>query len=371
MKLKSIIISTASISLILGTLACSKEEKSSKEALQSKPIQVKLSLPNAQNNLATTDVTGQVEATHQASISTRMMGYITKLQVKVGDHVKAGQLLFEVNNADLLAKRAQVDASIRQAEAAFHSAQKDFDRFNTLYKQQSASAKELDQISLQYNSVKASLDAAKEMRNEVNAQFSYTHVRAPFSGVVTQKLADLGSLASPGMPILTIEQSSGLQISVSVPETSISAIQLGDQATCTIKSLNKEITGKVIQINPSSQFSGGQYIVKVSIPTDQQKSIYAGMYANVRLQSKSNKPQQVAQQTESKILVPLSSIVTKGQLNGLYTISSENTALLRWVRLGKTFGDKVEVLSGLAKNEAYISWADGALSNGAPVISKQ
>ncbi|CAM4131960.1 efflux RND transporter periplasmic adaptor subunit [Cytophagaceae bacterium 50C-KIRBA] len=371
MKLKSIIISAASISLIFGTIACSKEEKIAKEKLQSKPIQVVLSLPNAQNNLATTDVTGQIEATHQANISTRMMGYITKLQVKIGDHVKAGQLLFEVNNTDLLAKRAQVDASIRQAEAAFHSAQKDYDRFTTLYKQQSASAKELDQITLQYNSVKASLDAAKEMRNEVNAQFSYTHVRAPFSGVVTQKLADLGSLASPGMPILTIEQSSGLQVSVSVPEASISSIQLGDQASCMIKSLNKEITGKVVQINPSSQFSGGQYIVKISIPTDQQKSIYAGMYANVRLHSKHHKPTNMALQGESKILVPLSSIISKGQLNGLYTLSAENTALLRWVRLGKTFGDQVEVLSGLAKNEAYIKWADGALSNGAPVINKQ
>ena len=84
------------------------------------------------------------------------MGIITTLKVKVGDHVSKGQVLATISNQDILAKRAQADAIIMQAQATLTSAQKDYDRFTILYKQQSATAKELDNVTLQYNSANAS-----------------------------------------------------------------------------------------------------------------------------------------------------------------------------------------------------------------------
>jgi RND family efflux transporter MFP subunit len=352
---------------LLGLSACSGNKKEETIANPDAAIAVTVATPSG-NEQQGLNISGQIEAAQSANISTRVMGYITMLKVKVGDHVSKGQLLATISNQDMLAKRAQADAMIAEAQASLNSAQKDYDRFNALYKQQSATAKELDNVTLQYSAAKSRVEGAKQMRNEVNAMLGYTSLTAPFAGIVTQKMADAGSMASPGMPILTIEQSGSYQVSASVPENTINQIHQGAEAIVTIKAIDKTIKGTVTQINQSSQYTGGQYIIKVSIPDKEKTGLYAGMYANVSIPVKNAV---AGKGTENAVLVPLSSIEKKDQLTGLYTVGSNNNALLRWVRLGKTYGDKVEVLTGLEKNESFIVSADGKLYNGAPVkISK-
>lgn len=354
---------TATVSLT----ACSSKDNLESNKNKDTPIEVTVGTPSS-NGGQGINVSGQIEASQSANISTRVMGYITMLKVKAGDHVSKGQLLVTISNQDILAKRGQTDAGISEAKAALKNAQKDYERFNTLYKQQSATAKELDNVTLQLASAKARLEAAQQMRNEVNAQLNYTNLTAPFSGIVTQKLADAGSMASPGMPLLTIEQVGSYQVSASVPENVISQIHPGENAVLTISALNKTINGKIDQINQSSQFSGGQYIIKISIADGDKKDLYAGMYVNVSIPVKQAIVD--SDSVNSGVMVNTSSIENKDQLTGLYTISSNSTALLRWVRLDKKYGDKVEVLSGLQKNEQYIVSADGNLYNGAPVKIK-
>ena len=359
--------STLQLFSVIGLLAlssCSNKNETGSVANTDSAIVVTVATPS-RTEQGGINISGQVEASQSANISTRVMGYITKLNVNVGDHINKGQLIASISNTDIVAKRAQVDAMIAEASDALQNAQKDYDRFTALYKQQSATAKELDNVTLQYNSAKSRLESAKQMRNEVNAMLAYTTLTAPFSGTVTQKLADAGSMANPGMPIVTIEQSGSYQISASVPETQINQIKQGQVVTVNIKSINRTFTGKVTQLNQSSEFTGGQYIIKVSIPDKEKNGLYAGMYANLSMAS-SNK----AEADTDAVLVPVSSIINKDQLTGLYTISSNNTALLRWVRLGKTFGDKAEVLSGLANDEQFIVSADGKLYNGVPVKIK-
>lgn len=359
------------LALTAATLlpSCSNNKGEQKGAPEDTPVSVTVATPGNDNISGGINASGQVEAVQTANISTRVMGYITKVYVSVGDHVKQGQLVFTVNSTDILARLAQTEAMIAQADASLQNAQKDYDRFTVLYNQQSASAKELDNVSLQYKAAKANLGAARQMRNEVNAQLSYTNVTAPFSGVVTQKMLDAGSMATPGMPVVTIERSGGLQVSASVGESQIASIKQGDTAMLNIKSIDKIITGKITQISQSSQPSGGQYVIKISIPDNEKQQIYSGMYVNVNIPAK-----ETLQNNEAgtrNILVPVESIVNKDQLTGLYTIGTNNTALLRWVRLGKNFGNKVEVLSGLAKDESFITHADGRLYNGIPVIIKK
>ncbi len=348
--------------LMLGS--CSNKNSMAPDANTDSAIVVTVATPSG-NEKQAINISGQVEASQSANISTRVMGYITKLNVNVGDHVNKGQLIASISNNDIVAKRGQADAMIAEASDALQNAQKDYDRFTALYKQQSATAKELDNVTLQYNSAKSRLESAKQMRNEVNAMLAYTNLTAPFSGTVTQKLTDAGSMANPGMPIVTIEQSGSYQISAAVPETQINQIKQGQAVTVNIKSINKTFTGKVTQINQSSQFTGGQYIIKVSIPDKEKNGLYAGMYANLAIAS-SNK----VEVATDAVLVPVSSIINKDQLTGLYTISANNTALLRWVRLGKTFGNKAEVLSGLDNSEQFIVSAEGKLYNGVPVKIK-
>jgi RND family efflux transporter MFP subunit len=355
----------AGIGLIVFS-ACSSNKEEVAIANTDAAVMVTVATPSGTGQQGI-NVSGQIEASQTANISTRVMGFITMLKVKVGDHVSKGQLLATISNQDMIAKRGQTDAMISEAQAALNSAQKDYERFTTLYKQQSATAKELDNVTLQYNSAKSRLEGARQMRNEVNASLGYTSLTAPFSGIVTQKLADAGSMANPGMPILTIEQSGSYQVSASVPENIINQIHQGAEAFVTIKSIDKTIKGTVVQINPSSQFTGGQYIIKVNIADADKKGLYAGMYATVSIPVK--EPVAVTT-TGNSVMVPVSSIEHRDQLTGLYTIGSNNTALLRWVRLGKTFGDKVEVLSGLEKNEQFVVTVDGKLYNGIPIKIK-
>ncbi len=367
MRYSKLSFATVAITLAVFLASCSNKDTKLQEQ-QDTPILVQVAAPGGSSASGMIEASGQVESIRSANISTRVMGYITQIKVNVGDKVSAGQLLFSVSSNDISAKRTQTDAMITQADAAMQSAKKDFDRYTALYKQQSASAKELDAITLQYQSAKANADAARAMRNEVSAQLAYTTVVAPFAGTVTQKLAEAGSMASPGMPILTIEQAGGLQVSASVPENQIASVKLGDEAMMSIESAGKQISGKVTQINPSSQFTGGQYIIKLSVPSSDSKQLYAGMYVHVQIPIKNNS---VATSADSgAVLIPVKAIINRDQLTGVYTLSSQNTALLRWIRLGSTMSDQVEVLSGLSKNESFILSADGKLYNGAPVKIK-
>ncbi len=350
------------IGVVVSIMSCSNS-KENKTASAEKPISVNVNTPgnSTANSLS---LSGRIEAVQSANISTRIMGYITKVYVKTGDKVQKGQLLFSVNNEDIIAKRAQADASVTQAEASFNSAQKDFDRYTALFGKQSATAKELDNITLQYKSAKAGLEAARQMRNEVNAQLSYTNVTAPFGGIVTQKLIDAGNMATPGMPVLSIETNSLLRVTATVPETQISEVKIGNDAILAINAAGTTLNGKVSEISNSSQNSGSVYIIKISIPEGDRKNLMAGMYVNVSIPVADRS---FAESNTSAIMVPLSSIVHKGELDGIYTISSDNQALLRWVRLGKTVNDKVELLSGLARSERFIVHADGDLYNGVAV----
>jgi RND family efflux transporter MFP subunit len=330
----------------------------------SSPIKVFVATPTVSTQQGIY-ASGQIEAAEIATISTRVMGYITKVHVKVGDRVQKGQLLATINNDDMMAKKAQAEAMVILAQSAFANAEKDYQRFTELHKQKSASDKELENITLQYNSAKAQVESASQMRNEVNAMLAYTNLVAPFTGVITQKLADAGSIANPGMPLLAIEQSSSFRVNATVSETDIDKVRQGAIVNVYVKSNGKEVVGKLTEISQSSQFTGGQYQIKIDLINTQQSGLYTGMYVNILipLKESANKQEQLGNP-----LIPVSSIINRDQLTGIYTLSDNQTALLRWVRLGKTVGDQVEVLSGLRSNEKFIVNAEGKLFNGAKVV---
>jgi RND family efflux transporter MFP subunit len=197
------------------------------------------------------------------------------------------------------------------------------------------------------------------MKNEIESQFAYVNIRAPFSGVVTNRFVNEGDMANPGMPLIALESPNSFEVVAKVPESEISKIKSGTIVNVFVKSINQMIKGKVTEVSSSAKNTGGQYMVKVALDKT-EVSILSGMFVTVQF------PIDVQEKTES-VLIPNDAIVKNGQLSGVYTISDENTAILRWLRIGRTFGDKVEVLSGLSSNETYIISADGKLYNGANV----
>ena len=360
LQMKKYFTIITSFSLLLAMLTSCNGEK--KETIaQETAIAVKVSGISKNENSPYVTASGKIEAEKSANLSTRMMGYVTKVNVQVGQKVSEGQLLVSINNTDLQAKKAQVDASILQATAGYNNAKKDYDRFVALFKQQSASQKELDDMTARYEMAKAGLEGAKQMRNEVMSQFSYSNITAPFAGAVTNTFVKEGDMANPGMPLVSIEGASKLQVLAMVSENNINLIKKGMPVKVLVKSSNENLTGKVSEVSTSATNTGGQYLVKINLDkTD--GSVLSGMFVNVQFPLENKK--QVVSET---VLIPESALVKQGQLTGVYTIGTDNVAILRWLRTGKTFGDHVEVLSGLSADEQYIVSAEGKLYNGAIV----
>lgn len=339
--------------------SCSEEKPVQRSA--GAPVTVTLSTPFLNNTTGIT-ASGQLNASEAAILSTRIMGFIQAVHAKPGETVKKGQLLISIASNDILAKKAQAEAMVSEAEAALADAKKDLIRYQELYKQQSASQKELENMTLRHESIEAKAEAAKQMLRETEAMLAYTRITAPFEGVVTQKMASEGNMTNPGMPLLILEKKGTYEVTTSVAESDISSLTAGMPAVVLLKSNGQRLTGKVSEISPSSSYSGGRYGVKVALQTIEATNLYAGMAATIIFSTPDS-----ASETP---LIPVSALVYKDQLVGVYTVSESNTALLRWVRTGKKVDDKIEILSGLNAQEKFILKADGKLYNGVPVQPK-
>lgn len=339
--------------------ACSSDRTSSNKSINVIPVNVQVCTPSSDNS-GGLNFSGQVQAYQTANISTRMMGFIKQIYVKPGDKVQKGQLLVSILNEDIMANKAQAIAGISEAEAAFVNAERDYKRFTKLHELKSVSDKELENVTLQYKSIQSKLEMARQGLKEVDAMLAYTQIRAPFSGVITQKLVNEGSMTNPGMPLLIIEENGPLQVVATVAESDIAKLKVGDRAKITIKSIRKTVEGKIIELSPSSQATGGQFVLKLSM--DNTSDLYPGMYANVFVKSEvecSNRP-----------MIPTEALIERDQLSGVYVINPENKASLRWLRLGKKVGNYVEVLSGLSLNEKVVLKAEGKLYNGVSIVAE-
>lgn len=359
--MKTTILSTLALTTALIVSSCGNSEKNT--TTDNRPvIQVATKAPASSSGSHLT-VSGEVVAVNNATLSTRMMGYVNRIHVNIGDKVNQGQLLISINNSDLQAKRAQVNAGINEAQVVLNNAKRDYERFTALFAQNSASQKELDDMTANYEMAKARLESAKAMKNEIEAQFAYAEIKAPFTGVVTNRFVETGAMANPGMPLLAIETPGNFEVRATVPEGAISQIKTGEIVEVHFKSIDKSVSGKVTEVSSSSSMTGGQYPVKIAL--DKNDALKSGMYATVQFPvAQTNDAQQL-------VTVPQEAIITQGDLRGVFTVSQQNTAMLRWLRLGRSFGNEVEVLSGLNAEEAIIVDAEGKLYNGAKVDISQ
>lgn len=342
------------------TTGCQSEKKSNTDALQSVSVQVKTPVvPEGEGYFS---ASGTIESEHFARLSTRMMGYVSKVYVSVGDRVRKGQLLIDINSDEIDAKKAQALAGLSQAEAQLAVAEKDYQRYEKLFSENSASQKEFDDMTLQYKMARANYERARQVENEIDALMAYSHIRAPFSGVITSKSIKMGDMAQPGQALMSLEAPGKFEANAMVPETSIEHVEKGQKVTVLVKSSGKSVQGTVSEVSKSSLNSGGQYLVKIELPKSGLDNLFSGMYVSAVFP--------VSGEGSKKIFVDKSSILTRGELDGIYTVSESGTAILRWLKLGQEMGDQVEVLSGIAEGEEYIVSAEGKLYNGVK-INKQ
>ena len=302
--------------------------------------------------------TGNVEGERRVNLSTKIMGQILSIPCTEGMPVTAGQTVVRIKSDDISAKRAQVRANLIEAEAALKNVETNYNRVKSLYVQKSATQKEMDDVEMSYRMAQARVEAVKEMEKEVTDVIGYGDVISPIQGYVTKKFAHEGDMAVPGMPLITIEDLSVLKVMTQVPESEIHLFRTGDEVKILIDALNgKEIKGSVDQINPGGNPMSRQFEVKViikNISAETRGLLKSGMFARVLLTKGS----------KTAITVPENVIIRRGQLEGLYVVSNGNTAMLRWIRTGKMFGDRVEILSGLDDGETIVTSSETKLTDG-------
>ncbi|QIA08381.1 efflux RND transporter periplasmic adaptor subunit [Draconibacterium halophilum] len=353
-----LIIALAFLSII--AISCGKKEKEHATASQEK-VAAQTAIANLADYPVVHNFSGKLEADKQTNLSTRIMGQIQRIYVKPGQKVNRGDLLIQIRNQDILAKKAQVEANNVEATTAYESAEKDLKRYEALYATNSASDKEMDDMRTRYEMAKARLAAIEQMEKEVEENMRYASIRAPYSGVITTKFIQEGDMANPGMPLLSMESPSQWKVIARIPEADIAKVQMNDVVKVKFTAAEIEMEGKIIEINPSTTNTGNQYMAKVlvTVPENCTAKLYSGMYAEVLFEYG----------TQKRILVSEDALIHRGQLVGIYAVSQSGNALLRWVKTGKTFGDKVEIISGLTDGEQYVVSSDSKLFDGALIAS--
>ncbi|MBL7994924.1 efflux RND transporter periplasmic adaptor subunit [bacterium] len=302
--------------------------------------------------------TGNIEGDRRVSLSTKIMGQIISMPFEEGSLVSSGQSVVKIKSDDITAKRGQVKANLTEAQAALKNVEINYRRIKSLYESKSATKKEMDDVEMAYHMAKARVSSVEEMEKEVTDVMEYGDIVTPINGYVIKKTAQEGDMAVPGMPLLIIEDMTTLKINTRVPETEVHLFKKGDRVRVHIDALPEtELKGTVDQINPAGNSASRQFEVKVllvDLKETQRNAIKSGMYARVTLEKGLTKT----------ILIPQDAIMRRGQLEGVFIMSDNNTATLRWIRTGNHNGDRIEILSGLQEGEKIVITSDVKLLDG-------
>jgi len=367
------------ISLVLLT-SCGNEPPRSSAALPSTPVAVQVSTISAQQWPDVYEATGTVRARTSATISSQVMGYVEQVSVQVGDRVREGQILVTLDARELEeavrgaeAGCAEVRSAIPEAESAVAAAKANLDlaqitfkRIEDLAAKKSISNQEFDEASARLKAAQANYEMARSKRAQLDPRLAraeqelrsaaimrdYARVAAPFSGIVTARSVEPGNLATPGAPLLTIEQDGVYRLEASVDESRLPSARAGATVEVALEGLDHKLNARVSEVVPAVDAASRSSIVKIDLPPIPQ--LRSGMFGRAFFPLASR----------SVVAVPASAIVERGQLQSVF-VAEEGTARTRLITTGQRSKDAVEVLSGLNVGERIVTPIPAGLEDGA------
>jgi len=286
------------------------------------------------------EVVGNVEAAQRAVLSAKVTGVIDAIKVAPGARVARGEELAGIDAREITAR-------LDQATAAQDQAQRDFARIERLLQSGSATRQEFDAANTALRTADAGVVEARTM-------LQYTSITAPFDGVVTRKLAEVGDLATPGKPLLEMENSALLRFEGEVPEALVDRVEMGAALPVRVDAADAELAGVVSEIAPSASAGSRTFLVKLDLP--EAPKLRAGQFGRLR----------VPVGERAAVLVPAAAVVERGQIEGVFVVE-DGTARLRLVRTGRQLDGQAEILSGLTGGEAVVVGEAHLLSDGTPV----
>ena len=313
---------------------------------------------------------GTVSANIVSTISSKLMGTVKEVFVREGNNVKKGDRLAVIDDRQVSAMLRQAKAGLAEARRAETAASAGADlaiatyaRYQNLMKDESASPQEFDEIKSRYQQAQAGLAAATQRVKQAEAGLSSASASAndavivsPYDGTIRAKMVDEGDLAAPGSPMFLIEKTGGYVVDLALPEQYIHTVGLDQEVTVTVSALNnKTFTGSVQEIFPAADVKNRSFLIKVKLPVDPR--LRSGMFARVSIPVGES----------GLLLIPLTSVIHSGQLTGIYIVDDTQTAKFRLIRTGRTFGESIEVLSGLKQGDRYVTAPPPTLINGMKV----
>jgi RND family efflux transporter MFP subunit len=350
------------------------------------PVKIKAPLAVAQvtHEPFLYEAVGTITARTASTISGKLMGTVLAVHVREGDLVKKGDVLVTLDPRQVSAQLDRAQAGLREAKraeasavsahdsaaAAAQLAEATFKRYQQLLKEHSVSQQEFDEVESRHRQAQAALAQTESMVAAAQSRVQQAEaavaeatvskkdalVRAPYDGRVVTKMITEGDLASPGTPFLTIEQEGLYWAELVLPERHIQAVKEGDRVKVRVPSLNDlEVTGKVDRIIPTADARSRSFQVKVAMP--EGPDLKSGMFARVF----------VPVGGTGMLLVPETAITQEGQLEKVFVVDDTNKVHMRLVRSGKTYGDQVEIISGLSSGQRYVTAVSSDVKAGVQV----
>jgi len=321
----------------LMLVACGKHDKTPAPSAAPPSITVKVEAAKWSTQVAVEEVVGTVRSKQRAMVEAKVSGRVVEYSATPGALVKAGDLLARLDVQE-------INARLDQAKAVLDQAKRDFDRQKQLIASNATTRQE-------YDAAEARVKVATAGLAEAETMLSYAKVTAPFDGVVTRKLADVGDLAMPGKPLLEIEAPTSLRFEADLPEAILDRVKLGEKMPVR---LAKVIEGTVSEISPVADPVSRTFNVKLDLPATD--GLRTGQFGRVSVPVAEVK----------LLLVPQSAVLKRGQMEIVF-VAKNGKAALRLVKTGKSLEGRVEVLSGLEEGEQVIVSESAQLTDGQPV----
>ena len=346
---------------------------------------------------------GTIRAKTQTVLSSKIVGQIATMRVREGDRVRRGDLLVEIEGRDAAAqlKRAQaaenearkaldeVDGATRAEEASLRAAEADRDlaaatrkRYDLLRERGSVSPHEFEEVDTRSKAAASgaeraqeSLAATKARRSQVLARIDqaeaeveasrvvtdYLKITSPINGVVTARKAEPGMLATPGMPLLAVDDDTTYQLECVLEDSRLGIVAVGDSARVKLDALAPVLHAKVREIAPASDPATRTYTVKLDLvlsPLHRSK-VYSGFFGRAFFRAGERQA----------LIVPEHAVVERGQLTGVYVVKN-NIVSFRLVKTGKLYDKGIEILSGLNPNTRIVTAPPPDIADGLQIVEE-
>jgi RND family efflux transporter MFP subunit len=335
---------------VAAALACSLTVAARAQALNAVPAQTAVSA-------AVSAFDGVVEAVRQTVVAAQVPGAVVQLDVKVGDSVKAGQVLLRIDARAADQNAAASDAQVQAARALREVASNDFERQKQLFQKNYISQAALERAESEFKSAQAQASAQLAQAGAARTQSGFYVVRAPFAGVIAEVPVSLGDMAMPGRPLVTLYDPAALRVTASVPQSVVSQAAAGLLARIELPGLPAAaawVTPTRVQLLPTIDAATHTVQLRADLPAN-LAGLSPGMFARLWLPVPQAPAAAGAGPASATLSVPLKAIVRRAEMTGLYVLDANGKPVLRQVRLGRTEGDRIEILSGLMVGEQVVS----------------